>query len=218
MNESVTPNQTIVLLHGFAAHWTLMTPLAVQFKKAGYRTVNWGYKSWFQPIEFHANRLGDQLAELDADSGVESIHFVTHSMGCIVARAALAKNLPAKSGRWVMLAPPNRGSFLANSVPNFIKRRMRPIHELQATEDSYVNQLPMPARIETGVIQAAFDYIVAESLTHIPEERDRFVVPGLHSQMLFRHDVAQQTMCFLESGRFQAAPPKQPPSVRSRKR
>ena len=101
-----------------------------------------------------------------------------------------------------MLAPPNRGSFVANSVPRFVKKIVKPIEELQAREESYVNQLPVPSGIDIAVVQATADYIVDESLTRIPEENARIVFPGLHSQLLFRKDVAQQSLHFLHHGRF----------------
>ncbi len=196
------PKKCVVLLHGFAAHRALMTKLKKHFESSGYTTVNWGYNSWFKPIEFHADRLREQMRKLDSDDSIESIDFVTHSMGCIVTRAALATGLPQKSGRWVMLAPPNKGSYVANKVPRFITSVMTPVKELQAKEDSYVNQLPIPEEIDIAIVQAALDYIVAESLTQIEQEKDRLVVPGLHSQLLFRQDVATQSLHFLQHGRF----------------
>ncbi len=206
--EIVSPgsqDRVIVLLHGFSAHWVLMTRLQKHFRASGYRCVNWGYKSWFQSIDHHATKLHQRLQELNVDESVHSVDLVTHSMGCIVARAALLKSELSKIGRWVMLAPPNRGSLVANSVPKIIKRVMKPIDELQAIDDSYVNQLAVPQGIDIAVIQATGDYIVAEQLTRIPEEKARLIVPGLHSQMLFREDVATQSMYFLQHGRFDSA-------------
>lgn len=198
-----SPQPCVVLLHGFAAHRALMKRLDGSFQAAGYRTSNWGYNSLFRPIDFHASRLAEHITKLDADSGVSSIHFVTHSMGCIVTRAALGKARPTKMGRWVMLAPPNRGSYVANAFPRFVRAVLTPVEELRAAEGSYVNELPVPEDIDMAIIQATQDFIVAESLTRLDNEADRIVVPGLHSQMLFRRDVAEQSLHFLEHGRFQ---------------
>lgn len=197
-----TASRVVILLHGFAAHWLLMTRLQKHVERAGHRTLNWGYNSWFQSIEHHAEQLQRQLATLDADENVKTIDFVTHSMGCIVTRAALNKFMPNKTGRWVMLAPPNQGSLVANSVPRFIKRVMKPIDELQAKQDSYVNQLPVPQDIEIAIVQATADYIVSAPLTQIPEENARIEFSGLHSQLLFRKDVWRQSLHFLYHGRF----------------
>ena len=179
-----------------------MKRLERSFQSEGYGTLNWGYNSWFRPIDYHANRLRERVQSLDKDEQVESIHFVTHSMGCIVTRAALEKMLPTKMGRWVMLAPPHKGSYVANWCPRIVRSVLTPVEELRATEDSYVNQLPVPQDVDIAVVQATLDYIVAESLTRVENEKDRIVVPGLHSQMLFRQDVAEQSLHFLEHGRF----------------
>lgn len=37
--------ETIVIIHGFAAHRWLMLPLARRLRQAGYATLNWGYRS-----------------------------------------------------------------------------------------------------------------------------------------------------------------------------
>ena len=202
MSSESPASEAVVLLHGFAAHWVMMTRLQRRFREAGFEPVNWGYNSWFKPIHRHAERLSELLCKLDSDPKVTAIHFATHSMGCVVTRAALQKYKPSKAGRWVMYGPPNQGSFVANKVPRFVKSVLRPIDEMQAKSDSYVNSLSIPQDMDIAIVEATMDYIVAGSLTHITEEKDRLVVPGLHSQMLFREDVAAESIHFLEHGRF----------------
>ena len=51
---------------------------------------------------------------------------------------------------------------------------------------------------------------MAESLTRIEQEKARMVVPGLHSQILFREDVAEQSMFFLQHGHFDDAKNRSP--------
>lgn len=193
----------IVLLHGFAAHRFLMRRLEKSFRAANQNTLNWGYRSLFRPIEFHGQRLANVLRQLDDDESVTTIDFVTHSMGSIVTRAALSIHRPQKCGRWVMLAPPNNGSFVADRIPRIVRRVLPPLQELMTDDDSYVNQLPVPTGVDIAVIQALGDFVVNENNTRIEQEKDRFVVPGLHSAMLLRDDVSQQSLYFLEHGHFQ---------------
>ena len=200
MPEVSTP--LIILLHGFAAHWLLMKPLERAFRQDGYQTKNWGYSSWFKSIDHHGQQLADLLRTMDENEKITEIHFVTHSMGCIVTRAAIQKFRPRKIGRWVMLAPPNRGTPVANRLAGATSWLFKPIGELQASPDSFVNQIPIPAEIDIAVVQATRDFIVTEPYTQIDEEKDRYVVPGLHSAMLFRKDVAQQSLHFIQHGSF----------------
>lgn len=193
----------VVFVHGFLAHRWWMNRLERSFQQAGYATLNWGYKSWFQPIESHGRRLAKCLRELDADPAIEQIHFVTHSMGCIVTRSAMLKFRPEKHGRWVMLAPPNQGSVMADRLAPPLGWLMKPLAELRTREDSYVNQLEPPRNIEFSVVEAQRDYIVRGSLTHLRQEKAHLVVPGLHSAILLRQDVAEQSRHFLEHGCFE---------------
>jgi len=190
------------LIHGFAAHARWMVRLERHFQRAGHGTLNWGYNSWFRPIEVHSGELIETIKQLDADENVSVIDFVTHSMGCIVTRAALLKHRPRKGGRWVMLAPPNHGSRMASRFDPIVGWLMKPIRELRVSEDSYVKKLSVPAGLDIAVVEATRDFIVDANSTRIPEEKDRFVVRALHSTMLFRQDVAEQCLHFLRNGLF----------------
>ena len=79
---------------------------------------------------------------------------------------------------------------------------MKPLRELRTSDDSYVNNLAVPQGLDIAVVEASKDFIVDVDSTRIPEERDRYVVPTLHSTMLFRPDVARQSLHFLEHGHF----------------
>ena len=179
-----------------------MTRLERRFQRAGHGTLNWGYNSWFRPIEVHSRQLIDTIKQLDADENISVIDFVTHSMGCIVTRAALLKHRPRKCGRWVMLAPPNHGSHMATRLDPVVGWLMKPIRELRVSEDSYVKKLSVPADLDIAVVAASRDFIVDAKSTRIPEEKDRFVVRALHSTMLLRRDVADQCLHFLRNGLF----------------
>ncbi len=71
-----------------------------------------GYDAAFSPFDWRLGilGLGEKLAaEIDADGG-RTTHVVAHSMGGLVARAALRKN-PKNLGRVITLGTPNYGSY-----------------------------------------------------------------------------------------------------------
>jgi hypothetical protein len=71
-----------------------------------------GYDADFYPFDWRLgiDALGQQLAQRLAQEKAQEIYLVAHSMGGLVARAALAQN-SQKVKRLIMLGTPNFGSF-----------------------------------------------------------------------------------------------------------
>ena len=194
--------QAIILVHGLALNPLLMLVLQRHLQRPDNRIVNWGYPSYRLSIATHGAALSKTLKSLDADETIDKIHLVTHSMGGIVARTALAEEVPAKMGRLVMLAPPNRGSKAARLFASTIGRICRPLRELSCDEGSFVRCLPPPQGVQIGVITATYDFLVSPELTILDDECDRIQIASWHSGLLFRRDTAEQVRRFLEAGSF----------------
>src|SRR5687768_1624273 len=145
---------TIVLLHGLNRTAMSMIPIAMAARRRGYRVINWHYPSKRRSIAEHAQAFALEVApRLTSDSRV---HFVTHSLGGIVVRSFLSTHALPNLGRVVMLAPPNRGSEVADMLRGSLGWMMKPLREL--TPDS-IAALP------------AVDFpvgIIAGSRSHIP--------------------------------------------------
>lgn len=193
---------TVVLVHGLLANPIVMGSLARWLTPSFSKVCNWGYDSLWSPIERHAARLATLLRELDAERHEQRIHLVTHSMGGIIARVALAEYLPQRFGRFVMIAPPNRGSHVARRLAPYLGRICPPLVQLTDDEKSYVCCLPPPTVRELGIIAAETDYLVDQTCTRLDGACDYIVLPGLHSSLLWRKGTADQVRHFLESGRF----------------
>jgi pimeloyl-ACP methyl ester carboxylesterase len=195
--------EKVVLVHGFGANGVLiMSRMARRIARAGYGTVIWSYPSLRRTIEKHGERLRKRLAALDADPRVERIHLVTHSMGCIVARCALARSRPAKLGRLVMLAPPNLGSRVAAFLGPKLRWCVPVIDELASRGDSFVSGLPQPDGIEIGVIAASIDPVIGAGNTYLACQRDHIVLPATHTFLVFRRRSAEEVIQFLCTGQF----------------
>jgi len=192
----------VVLVHGLAAHRLVMGTLARALSRSCRRVVNWGYPSLWSPIGRQAEKLAALLAEIEADHPGARIHLVGHSMGGIIARLALARRLPVRFGRLVMIAPPNRGSHVATRLAPYLGRICPPLTELTDDPGGFVCTLPPPPVDELGIIAASHDFLVPEASTRLGCERDYIVLPGLHSSLLWRRETAEQVRHFLECGRF----------------
>jgi pimeloyl-ACP methyl ester carboxylesterase len=197
-----TGRNTVVLVHGLAANRIIMRSLARSLSRVFAGVVNWGYQSLWSPIERHGRQLAELLRRLDSDDTHDRIHLVTHSMGGIIGRIALAEYLPQRFGRFVMIAPPNRGSRVAAFLAPYFGRICPPLVQLTDDQRSFVCSLPPPSVPELGIIAAQTDFLVHEPNTRLGCECDHITLPGLHSSLLWRRETADQVRHFLEHGRF----------------
>jgi len=201
--QSATSRQdTIVLAHGLGGLPLLMRPLAHWLKRDFGQVVNWGYSSLWSKIETHGKDFAALLRQLDRGGNRGRIHLVGHSMGGIIARLALVEYLPERLGRFVMIAPHNRGSRVARHLAPHLSRFCPPIGQLTDDSASFVCTLPPPPVPELGVIAAELDFMVPQDNTRLGCECDHIVLPGLHSTLLWRHETADQVRHFLETGKF----------------
>src|SRR5207244_5119712 len=153
---------TVVLVHGLAAIPFVMAPLAKSLQSHFQRVVNWGYTSLWSRIERHGSELAELLRSLDREERQGRIHLIGHSMGGIIGRLALAEYLPRRIGRFIMLAPPNRGSHVARRLAPFLGRICPPLNQLADHDASFVCTLPQPSVQELGIIAAQGDFMVLE--------------------------------------------------------
>jgi len=192
----------VVLIHGLAAGRTVMRPLERHLQWVGFETINWGYRSILGDVDRLGQSLGELLQDLNERNSLDRIHLVTHSMGSIIARAALARGDWQRLGRVVMLGPPNRGSPVATRLAPVLGWFCKPLEQLSDRRGSYVNSLPQPEGHEIGVIAAEYDRVVRLNDTTLSTQADHIIVRSGHTSMLFRREVAELVEEFLRNGAF----------------
>lgn len=179
---------------------------------------NLGYPSRRAPIESLAENVGHRILDVVREGG--SVDVVTHSMGGIVLRAAVAAGiLPTEAvRRVVMLAPPNHGSELADRLRDFAVYRLAtgPAgQQIGTNEDSVPRRLPPPPfdvgviagrrssnPVFTRVLGSESDGKVTVESTQLDGMRDLVVVDRAHTFIMWAPDVLSQTFAFLETGQF----------------
>lgn len=194
--------ETVLLVHGMGRTAMSMAPLERRLDQAGYDARCWSYPSLSEDTAQLAARLRRELDRLGDDPCVSRVHLVGHSLGGILARAALLPEPPPKIGRVVLLAPPNQGSPAARVLAPLLGRWVKPMEGLSDAPGSEVLSLGKVKGVEIGVIATAWDGKVPVQSTHLEEEADHVVVKGFHSFLMNQRVVQDQVLHFLREGEF----------------
>ena len=142
---------TVVLLHGLWRGWRAMQPMARALEREGFSTLNIPYPSGRLPIETLVSQVRAQIEKV-ADE--RPIHFITHSLGGIILRAILAQDPVWKTGRIIMLAPPNRGSEIIDWSRDYplLHLAIGPAGRALGSDGVPPALPPLPAGTEAAVI------------------------------------------------------------------
>lgn len=204
---STGSGEVVLTVHGLLAGCRSMRPLGDACRRGGYEVVDWGYPSLHGSILHHAARLSRMVSDLASQDCVERLHFVTHSMGSVIARAAILQSRmesrwAEKCGRIVMLAPPNSGSKLTRIPLGPFASWFPQLKELSEDADSFVCRLPPLRRMRVGVIAAKHDFVVAPQSTHTQGQRDHATVGTTHQRLVRHPDAIEMTIDFLKTTRL----------------
>ncbi len=214
-----TGNDYVVLLHGLGSVSFFMMPLAEALHKQGYTVINVNYPSTKHGIPAIAETYLDSVIRTRCVDKERKVHFVTHSMGGIVARYYLKHHRQGVNpGRTVMLAPPNRGSEIVDAVKpaRIIDEIFGPAFYQMGTGKQSIVQTLGPADYEAGIITGNRGWFIPGALI-IPGEDDGMVsvnrasLDGMcdfkvtdksHSFIMMDKIVIEDVVCFLTEGSF----------------
>lgn len=208
----------VVLLHGHGRLGASLHLLARAARRSDYATLVPGYRFRRSLEEVVAGLAPGIRAFADRLDG--PLHFVTHSLGGLVARALIARSPSLPPGRLVMLGPPNGGSELADLL--FRLRLDRALlgrvgGHLRTIRTAADEEMLGRTSREIGIIAGdrALDPILPRLLLPRPNDgkvsvaatrldgmADHLVLPVTHTLMVYDRRVIRQTLAFLEQGRF----------------
>ena len=212
------PQQHVILLHGMYRSSIAMRPVEKYLNSLGYTSSNISYPSTKYEIE---TLVKDYLApEVDKfkDRDDITLHFATHSMGGVLVRHYLNENTINNLGNVVMIAPPNKGTPLAELFADseWINSNSGPAKaQLAASQDSWVNQLGVP-EFDVGIIAGnennnvltamllpgEDDGVVSVESTKLKNMKDFITVPAKHYRLRSNITVLQQVAHFIKYGKF----------------
>lgn len=208
----------VVLLHGLARSDASLLLLAEALEAEGYRVSLGDYDSTADTIE--------PLAEAALPRAIRrcglspEIHFVTHSMGGILLRHWMAaggrETLGRRLGRTVMLAPPNQGSEVVDTLGALAPFEwMNGPAGMQLGTDGLPAGLP-PVWPGVGVIAGSRslnpllstilpgpdDGKVSVASTRVAGMDDHITMAATHTFMMNQPYVIGEVLTFLATGKF----------------
>ena len=95
--QELKATEVVVLVHGLGRSSRSMNKLGSVLEEHGYEVQGFDYPSTSESVEEHGEKLRNWLEGIQSRADVRAIHLVTHSMGGIVARAALAHGAAASA-------------------------------------------------------------------------------------------------------------------------
>jgi len=208
----------VILLHGIGRHSRSLRKIENALQDAGFATLSLDYHSRRKPLDALAADIHPAVTVF-TDKTCGPIHFVAHSMGGLLTRVYVATHRPAKLGRVVMLGTPNGGSEIADLLKDLAIYRAfyGPAGQQLLTEqDGLLTSLPPPdyaVGIIAGIgtinpISSHFilprpnDGCVSVQSSKLANMTDHTTVKASHTGLV-RHPVAiEQTIAFLQDGRF----------------
>ncbi len=217
----ILKNETVILLHGIGHMKWNMFGMERALRKQGYKTLNITYPSLNNELDALTAFLHGRLNVASVWESAGRVHFVTHSMGGLLARWYLEKfknEIPQeKLGRVVMLAPPNKGSEVADFLKDFPPYRWIFGPAGQELTTSYQEQKTSAPYYGLGIIAGSkggpyllgnmaipgkHDGCVAVARTKLDGMADHIVVPATHGFIAWQPSVHRQVLNFLAHGKF----------------
>lgn len=208
----------VILVHGLGRSGGMFDGFVQELNHAGFQTLAVNYPSTRQSVTAHARDLGLLIERLE---GIETVSFVTHSMGALVVREMLSRNHTTSEihfHRLVMIAPPNQGSAIARLLKDNAVYTWLTTETGQDLTPNKAQKLPLPdiefAIIAGGrhdrtgfnpVLDGDDDGVVSIAETRLDGAKDFLIVPSPHG-LIDNHPLTKAaTISFLNSGSFQHA-------------
>ena len=212
--------ECVILVHGLARTCRSMASMETHLIEAGYQTLTVDYPSRKKRLEVLVSEDFNPVLKFCGQQGFGKIHCVTHSLGGIIVRLALAVHKPHNLGRVVMLSPPNQGSLVAEKLKKWwlFKLVNGPAGQQLATFPDCLPGRSGPVDYEVGVITgnrhvffdswfASFfsgdnDGKVAVEEARLEGMKDFLIVPETHPFIMNSYRVREQALFFLQQGFF----------------
>ena len=204
-------SSSIIFIHGLFMNGTDMSLLRYRFKKNGYNTFQFSYKSTrYTPFQ-NAQKLSEFIELIQS----KKIYFVCHSLGGIILRHYLSLYPARDLGNVVMLGTPNQISIIAKTLTRWSLGRkllgrsvengltgILPPWDSKQKLGIIAGYFPVGSEILSPIIKNPNDGTVSIEETRLHGSEDHITLRCSHLGLLFSKKVFLQTKHFLENSSF----------------
>lgn len=227
----VRPNDGdyVVLVHGLTWARATLRDLGKFLHQHGYHVIEVHYPSHSIPISAILDDYLRPALRAHCSDPAKRVHFVAHSMGCVMVRKLLTDTPIDQLGRVVLLAAPNKGAEMAglfSRAPLFGRMLGASVRQISAEPGSVPNQLG-PVAFGPGIIMGTRSRVpFAAALLPGPDDGvvrvDSGSVAGMaglitvaasHGSLHRSRTARAQILHFLGIGQFSAMAPALAPDV-----
>ena len=204
-------SSTVIFIHGLFMNGTDMSLLRYRFKKSGYDTYQFSYKSTKNTPFENAQKLSEFINLIQC----KKINFVCHSLGGIVLRHYLSLDFAQKLNNIVMLGTPNQTSIVAKTITKWSLGKkllgMSVENGLTGILPPWVSNqklgiiagyFPVGSELLTPIIKNPNDGTVSIEETRLDGSNDHITLNCSHLGLLFSKKAFLQTKHFLEHSSF----------------
>ena len=204
-------SSSIIFIHGLWMNGKDMSLLRYRFKKSGYTTFQFSYKSTQNTPLDNAHKLSEFISSIQSGK----IHVVCHSLGGLVLRHYLNLYPAQNLGNIVMLGTPNKTSAVAQTL---IKFSLGKILLGKSIENGLTGMLtkwkskkklgiiagyfPLASGLLFPIIEGQNDGTVSVEETRLNGSFDHITLQTTHLGLLFSKKAFTQTKHFLEYSSF----------------
>jgi pimeloyl-ACP methyl ester carboxylesterase len=166
-------HRPVLLIHGFACNHSVWNSWLARLETSGFGPVrSIDLEPPLADIEAHAAHVERELRALYEDSEGSPVDVIAHSMGGLVARAALRRVGPGIVGQLVTIATPHHGTVFAR-----LFRSRRSLQQM-GPESPWLSQL-----------NSEQDLRAAVPITSIYSLEDNLIVPARTAVLRHAHMV-----------------------------
>jgi triacylglycerol lipase len=184
----------VLLVHGYACNRGQWWWLRRRLRARGFAVTTINLEPPLADIDCFAGQLHARIEAVLAETGVDRVALVAHSMGGLASRAYLRRHGCGRVTTLITLASPHHGTLFAHLIPGRNARQMQP-------DNDWIRQLGDQESFAVPVVSiwgGIDEFMVPQDSSRLAGARDTAFAALGHLSILFSDAVLQRLQAELE--------------------